>query len=98
MTDYDSRADALATYTEACRLAADGHEGLRRWFMGDAPKAPIDIGGGDAFRAGFGEEDCPYRDDYDGGDYWASPAGLRHRWLSEWRYAWRANMAFRPRP
>jgi len=48
--------------------------------------------GSTAFHAGLSEANCPYREDYDGGDYWVSPAGLRQCWLRGWRYAWRAQM------
>lgn len=58
--------------------------------MSDVP-----LSGGDAYIAGFSENDCPYREDYECGDYWESPAGLRQRWLSEWRYAHRANTLFK---
>ena len=38
MTDDFAALDALATYHEACRLAREGHEGVRRWFAGYAVK------------------------------------------------------------
>ena len=87
MTDNWGQRDAIANYEEACKLAADGHEGVRAWFMSAA-----EGDGGTAFHAGLSEADCPYREDYDGGDYWVSPAGLRQCWLRGWRYAWRAQM------
>ncbi|MBK8200657.1 MAG: DNA methyltransferase [Acidobacteria bacterium] len=34
MTEAWAKDDALATYHEACRLAADGHAGVREWFTG----------------------------------------------------------------
>lgn len=53
MTDFDPREDALATYTEACRLARDGHEGVRGWFGGKteyskflASKRPASVASG----------------------------------------------------
>ncbi len=55
----------------------------------------VPLSGGDAYLQGFAEADCPYREDYDGGDWWESPAGLRQRWLSAWRYAWRAQAVVR---
>jgi Holliday junction resolvasome RuvABC endonuclease subunit len=48
--------------------------------------------GRQAYLDGRGEDDCPYRDDFDGGDYWASPAGLRQCWLSGFRLAWRSHL------
>lgn len=39
-----------------------------------------------------GENDCPWKDTYDGGDnYWESPAALRQAWLRGFRlaYMWR---------
>ena len=32
MTDNWGQRDAIANYEEACKLAADGHEGVRAWF------------------------------------------------------------------
>lgn len=34
MTDFDPRKDAMDTYTEACKLARDGHDGVRGWLKG----------------------------------------------------------------
>lgn len=30
--DAWAKEDAITTYLEACRLAAEGHEGLIKWF------------------------------------------------------------------
>ncbi|MBK8189023.1 MAG: helicase [Vampirovibrionales bacterium] len=38
MTEAWAKDDAMATYHEACRLAADGHEGVREWFGGAKSK------------------------------------------------------------
>lgn len=38
VTEAWAKDDAMATYHEACRLAADGHEGVREWFGGAKSK------------------------------------------------------------
>ena len=37
--------------------------------------------GAQAWHDGKSHEHCPYVDTYESGDYWASPAGLRQRWM-----------------
>lgn len=44
-----------------------------------------------AWEQGKGEDACPWKDEYEGGDFWESPMALRQAWLRGFRlaYMWR---------